>query len=276
MVGMAYQDGMRVGLCHLGNAVGKGAFWLSCMFWLFGFLICQPAAAGELRIEYHDYLPFYGRNDDGKLTGFLYEIVTEALGRIGVEARWDSYPWSRCQADVKHGAADALVTVPTVERLRYTVTHPAPLYMKGHKIYTYARHPRLEAIKAVKSIDDIARENLVVLTYHGNGWNDKHIRSRGIKIYESPKLKNIWLMLANKRGDIVIEWPGAVWSDIQAAGMSDKIVDTGVLLDAVPFHLMISRKSPFADILPQFNAVVLQMQGDGTVEGILRKYGAKQ
>jgi polar amino acid transport system substrate-binding protein len=177
---------------------------------------------------------------------------------------------------VANGEADALVTVPTSERLRYAVSHSDPIYMKGHDIFTYAGHPKLEAIKSIKSLDDIHKAGLTVITYQGNGWNDKHIRARGIKTYDAPKLKSIWMMLANHRGDIVIEWAGAVLPLIEESGLSGTIVEAGVSLDPTPFHLLIGKGSSFVDILPRFNEVVLQMRGDGSIDGILRKYGTKQ
>ncbi|RWU06555.1 ABC transporter substrate-binding protein [Pseudodesulfovibrio sp. S3] len=244
------------------------------MFCLVGCLFYPPTAAAEpvLCIEYHDFWPFYTRGTDGHMTGFAYEMVTEALGRIGVEACWESYPWSRAQARVKAGEADALVTVPTPERLRYAVTHPDPIYMKGHDIFTYAAHPKLELIKSIKSIDDIHKAGLTVITYQGNGWNDKNIRSRGIKTYDAPKLKSVWMMLANHRGDIIIEWAGAVWPLVEEAGLDGKLVEVGVSLDPTPFHLLIGKGSSFVGILSRFNEVLKEMRADGTMDEIMGRY----
>jgi polar amino acid transport system substrate-binding protein len=228
-------------------------------------------AAKPLRVAYPDYWPFFTRSAEGYMTGFFFEIVSEALGRMGVSSRWQAYPWSRCQALVRSGDADAMITVPTAERLVYAATHEDPFYMKRLKVFTTTGHPKLAEIRRIRTIDDIYRLGLVVVTYHGNGWNDKIIRSRGIKTYESPQIKNVWLMLANHRGDIAIEWPMAAWPLIEEGGVASRIVETDVSLEAMPFHLLINRDCPYAARLPEFNKVIKRMQAEGRIEAILAK-----
>ncbi len=236
-------------------------------------LSCAPAArAAPLIVDYPDYWPFFTRQDDGRMTGFFYDIVTQALGRMGIESEWRVFPWSRCQANVEKGDADAFVTVPTEERLRYTATHETPFYQKKLVVFTYAGHPMMQAIQTLRGIDDIRRLNLTVVTYLGNGWNDEHIQSQGIKTFTVSNLPNVWLMLAGRRGDIVIEWPFSAWPDISRSGTTDRIVQTEVALEAMPFHLMIRKDCAHAARLPEFDAVIREMLADGRIEHIVAQY----
>jgi polar amino acid transport system substrate-binding protein len=238
---------------------------------------CPVSFAVEpLRVAYPDYWPFFTRTGEGFMTGFFFEIVSEALGRMGVSSKWQAYPWSRCQALVRSGDADAMITVPTAERLVYSVTHDDPFYMKRLKVFTTTGHPKGAEIRNIQSIDDIYRLGLVVVTYHGNGWNDKFIRSRGIKTYESPLIKNVWLMLANHRGDIAIEWPMAAWPLIEEGGVANRIVETDVSLEAMPFHLLVNRDCPYAARMGEFNEAIKQMEAEGRIKAILSKYVGKQ
>jgi len=235
---------------------------------------CPPFAAEQapLRVDYPDFWPFFSRDDAGKMTGFFYEIVSEALGRIGVETAWHAYPWGRCQTNVQGGEADAMITVPTAERLAYSRTHSDPFYRKQLVIFTCADHPRISEIKAITGIDDIRDGGFSVITYMGNGWNEENISVRGIKTYETPNLKGVWLMLAQMRGDIVIEWPGGAWPDIRAVGVERDVIQTGVVLESMPFHLLVGNDSPYADRLAGFNETILVMQRDGTMERIIDQY----
>ena len=224
-------------------------------------------------IDYPDYWPFFTRQDNGEMTGFFHDIMVEALGRMDVETRWRAFPWGRCQDNVKNGDCSAMITVPTPERLRYSATHKDPFYLKGMHVFTYRNHPRLDYIRSIKTLDDIKAGGLSVVTYRGNGWNDRNIRSRGIKVYETPQLKSVWRMLANKRGDIVIEWPVAAWEDIRKNEVgADAIVQTDVTFDPMPFHLMICKESPLVGILPGFNEVILEMKASGRIREIVEKY----
>lgn len=223
-------------------------------------------------IDYPEYWPFVVRKGDGEMAGFFHDIVTEALGRMGHTALWRSYPWSRCQDNVRSGRSEAMITVPTDERLRYTATHDTPFYHKTLKVFTYADHPKLGYIMRMKTLDDVKAAGLSVITYEGNGWNDKHVRSRGIKVYETNQLKNVWRMLAKKRGDIVIEWPGAAWPDIVTVGVTEDVVLTPVSIEAMPFHLLINKDSPQAKILPDFDRIIQEMKADGTIERLVNRY----
>lgn len=239
-------------------------------------LLLHPAQAAQpLRIDYPDFWPFFTRTDEGQMTGFFYEIVTEALGRMEITATWAMYPWGRCQNNVQNGEADGMITVPTPERLIYAETHSTPFYHKELNIFTHKGHPKCDQIKKITSIDDILSLNLSVITYTGNGWNDRNIKSRGIKTYESPKLENVWPMLANNRGDIVIEWPEAAWPDIQKTKVTDNIVMTAATLESMPFHLLIRNDHPYAKRLPEFDKTIRDMMQDGTIDSIMRSYSPK-
>jgi len=235
----------------------------------------HTASQGDsISIHYPDFWPFFTRRD-GKMTGFFYEIVSEALGRMDIKSEWQVYPWGRCQENVKSGLGEAMITVPTAERLEYADTHLNPFYLKELKVFTYAGHSNLPTIMSIREIGDIKKAGLTVITYVGNGWNDRHVKSRGIKTYETPKLPNVWRMLANRRGDIVIEWPGAAWPDILKSNLLGEIVETDVSLQAMPFHLLVSKKSTYIGRLAEFNQVILEMKKDGMIASIVEKYEGK-
>lgn len=233
----------------------------------------HAAKAHPLVINYPDYWPFFTRGDiDGRMSGFFYEIVTVGLGRLGIEAEWQEFPWSRCQTNVEKGEADAFVTVPTEERLRYTATHETPFYLKTLDVFTYADNPKMREIKAIRKIKDIREAGLTVITYLGNGWNEENIESRGIRTVTVSGLPNVWLMLANKRGDIAIEWPFGAWPHIVRHGVASRIVQTDVTIESMPFHLMIRKGCPHAACLPEFDAVIRAMLRDGEIDAIVHKY----
>ncbi|MFH1912717.1 MAG: transporter substrate-binding domain-containing protein [Pseudomonadota bacterium] len=254
------------------NYIRWGFARFVAVLWLAVLLPGVAAAQAPLRIDYPDFWPFFTRDEAGEMTGFFHDVVTEALARMGMRATWHAFPWGRCQENVRSGEADAMITVPTAGRLDYSRTHADPFHLKELVVFTRADHARRAEVEALASIDDILAAGFSVVTYVGNGWNEVNIRSRGIKTYEVPYLRNVWLMLAQGRGDIVIEWPGGAWPDIKAQGLARKIVQTKVVLESMPFHLLVGRDSPHANILPRFNEIILEMCQDGTIDRILNIY----
>lgn len=207
------------------------------------------------------------------MAGFFYDILHEALQeRLGIPLVWTPYPWTRCQENVKTGVADAMLTVPTDERASYTSTHKHPFYIKDLHVFTYAGHPRITDIVSIKTISDIKQFGFSVITYSGNSWHKSHVASLGIKTYETAYLENVWIMLAGKRGDLVIEWPGGAKPDLLRLRLEHAIIDTGTVLTSMPFHLLVRKGSENEAILDQFDATILAMQRDGTIDAIIKRY----
>lgn len=242
---------------------------------LFSMISFTANAQTRLRIAYPAFPPFHWAKDNGEMAGFFYEMITEALERrMGLTVVWTAYPWIRCQENLKTGIDDAIITVPTVERAVYTVSHKDPFYQKPLNLFTYMDHPRLLEIRKIRKVADLKEGGFSVITYSGNGWHKENLQSLGIKTYETAYLENVWKMLAEKRGDTVIEWPLGAWPDIRRAGVPDRIVDTSITLSAMPFHLLIRKDHPRVGMLADFNEIIQRMKTDGSMKMILSRYGS--
>jgi len=234
---------------------------------------CFSQANDVLKIAYPDFYPFFSETEKGEVKGFFYEIIIEALeNRMGIKTSWTEMPWKRCQEEVKSGKFDSMITVPTETRMIYCDTHPDPFYLKELKLFTYADHKKLNEINSIKTIADIKEGGYIVITYSGNGWHKKNISSIGIPSHETSHVHNVWKMLAARRGDIVIEWPIGAYAGIKKVGMEDKIIETDVSLESMKFHLLISKKAKYRNILHRFNNVIKGMSADGTMKRIISSY----
>jgi len=245
------------------------------------FLCCTAFPVGAvsdsdkppLHIAYPDFPPFHWRNGDGRMQGIFHAILVEALEkRMNQPTTWNAYPWVRCQENVKAGLEDALLTVPTQERNLYTATHRQAFFEKPLHLFTLADHPRLAEIMGIATLSDIKKLNLSVITYSGNGWHNDKVHALGIKTHESAYLENIWLMLRQHRGDLVIEWPAGAQPDLKRLSLENHIVDTGIILTKMPFFLLIRKSSQHLSLLDRFDAIIQTMQNDGTIAKILKQY----
>lgn len=202
----------------------------------------------------------------------FYDIITDAMARMQIDTHWENLPWKRCQAYVKSGTVDAMITVPTTKRMAYALTHTTPFYLKKMVLFTYQGHPRIDEIREIRSLGDIREKGLSVITYHGNGWHQKHVASKGIPGVETAKVHLVWKMLAARRGDLVIEWPVGAYAGMDRTGVRNQIVEIGVAVSAMEFHLLISKKSAYAPILDRFNRIIIEMLADGTIDDIVSAY----
>lgn len=242
------------------------------------FIACPRAATADpdqppLRIAFPEFPPFHWHVADGRVKGIFHDMLVEALEkRMGLQLTWTSYPWMRCQENLKNGVDDAIITVPTKERGVYTLTHSRPFFEKPLHVYTAADHPRLADIMRITSLADIKQLELSVITYIGNGWHNDNVRSLGIATLESPYLANVWPMLSQRRGDLVIEWPLGAQPELQRLGLEDSIVDTGIVPAKMPFFLLIRKDSVHTRILDRFEATIEEMHGDGSTLAVLQRY----
>ncbi|MBM9512945.1 substrate-binding periplasmic protein [Desulfogranum marinum] len=240
------------------------------------FCFRHPTTNAEqqpLRIAYPTFTPFHWIDESGEMKGIFYDIITEALQkRMGIPLVWRPFPWARCQQHLKNGRVDAILTFPTPERLFYARSSKRPFYSKSQHLFTYNNHPRIDQVKQINEIIEIKAMELAVITYSGNGWHKTNVQSLGIKTYESSNLENVWQMLAHKRGDVVIEWPPAAKPTLKRLGLEKEILDTGINLSTIPFHLLINKKSTHLSLLEEFDTVIDQMQQDGTISSIVDRY----
>lgn len=205
--------------------------------------------------------------------GLFIDILDRVLVQeLGMGLILEPYPWKRAQKQVEDGNADFLISVPTRERLRYSIASDEPLLKMYLHVYTYVGHPKLDEIRKITSPKDIIALNLIPVTNEGNGWHKENIDSLGIKTLYVPNDENLVQFLAKRRADIMIDAPISMNHLIRRYGLTADIVQTDVQFGPVNFHLLMSRKSQHAGLMPKINAAIGKMAADGTLERLAVEY----
>jgi len=206
--------------------------------------------------------------------GFFYDIVIEAVEkRLGLPVEIGVFPWTRCQRLVELGQYDMLVTIPTEERLRYVSATDEPIWVKRRILYTYADHPDIAAIDALKGLDDIRDAGYTVVTYTGNGWIAGTVEPAGIPVLYASTVESMYRMLAAGRADLMIEERTIAEESIREEGVGAEVVATDGYGEESGFHILIAKASPHHAVLDELNAVLRDMTVDGTLAAILESYG---
>ena len=237
--------------------------------------LSMPASAQDAaKWVFTNYPPANFQTQDGQFAGFLHDIVMEVFTK-GLDIHVDIavYPWKRCQAMVKDGAADIMVTIPTQERLKYTVTHNRPVWTKRRILYTYQGHPKIHDIQRLSGLGTIKSGAYQVISYLGNGWVEKEVQGVGIAVTYATTVDGMYRMLAAKRGDIVIEEKSLAAPRIAEQGLSGKIVETKGVGSESGFHILISKKSPYAALVSRINREVESMRSRNRFDQIFTTYG---
>jgi polar amino acid transport system substrate-binding protein len=205
--------------------------------------------------------------------GLFVDILDRVLVReLGVDLTFMAFPWKRAQKQVEDGNADILISVPTSERLQYSLASDAPVLKMYLHVYTYAGHRRLPEIRQIRTPADIIALNLIPATNDGNSWHKENIDSFGVKTLYVPNDENLVQFLAKRRADIMIDAPITMNRLIRQYGLAADIVQTDVRFGPVNFHLLMSRKSRYVKLMPEINAAISKLAKDGTLEKLAMNY----
>lgn len=254
----------------------KSHFVIISIFFLLAIDLWPQVIKAEVAILATQESPLMTEPDIGAASGVkgIYaDILDEVLlRRLGIAWKGQFLPWARAQMQVKTGHADMLITIPTEERREYSISSDQPVLEQHLYVYTYRGHPKIAAIRGIKSVDDIKRLGLLPLSNVGNGWFKQNIDTAGIATYYGPADQNIAEMLVAKRGDIMIDLPLSMNPTIKAMGLADQLEMTPARFGPLGFHLLVSKKSPLAIRIEEINGAIDAFIASGKNEEFLSKY----
>lgn len=244
-------------------------------FGLFLGLAAQSQPAAPLRYVTMGSPPQIMVSDTSPsgMKGLYADILDDILTRrMGLAWTGTLLPWKRAQLEVQAGTADLMITIPTEERRAYALASLHPVVEEYLHVYTYADHPKIKEIRGIKSAEDILRLGLVPVTNLGNGWHRQNIDAFGVKTHYAPADQNIALFLASKRADIMIDLPMTMNPMIKSLGLANRIEMTPARFGPISFHILVSRKSPFAASMNALDQATEQFIRDGTQDRLISKY----
>ena len=231
----------------------------------------QPSAGqGPLTVAHTFFEPF-AWSEGSTSKGIYVDVLTEAIkNRLGIPVQFIQYPWKRAQLLVQNGRYDSFVTLVTPARLAYTDACQVPVVVATMGVFTYANHPRLEEMKTIRQVSDLAGYRLT--TYLGHGWAQKHLAGFNVD-YSGVDLKSVLRMIAARRGDLTVEPVEVVVYNLRKLGLKKEVIRVpGVSFGRLEFKLMISKQSPYHGIIPELDHVMAGMAEDGSLQLIHDRY----
>jgi polar amino acid transport system substrate-binding protein len=243
-----------------------GAALMAALAW--GFLPTASAADRPLKLV---AAGISSSDETAELPcGKVYLLLAkEALRRADIDFVCEALPWRRAQAMVQLGRQDAMVTLATEERAKYSVASTETLYRLQLRGFTSASHPRRAELALLETIDQLRPWQL--LSYLGDGWARAHLENAGFQVAWSRDLATVLKQLAAQRGDLCISAEVEAMPLIHAMGIEDQVIMLPEVLDTLEFKIQISKLSPHLSKLPVIDAAIRSMHADGTIERISRE-----
>lgn len=250
---------------------------------LFFLLICvvafisQPCLAEKtlapISLAGAEWIPFISQDVEGIPCGLYADIFNELfVERLGVPFAYKERPWSRAQLEVKTGASDFVIALPTEERLDFAVASKEPFLLLYLSVYTYKDHEKLHEIEKVKFLEDIKRLGLTCVSNIGNGWHQANVESAGIKTHYVLTEENAIQFLANKRADIMIDMVITTNSIVEKLNLTSVVLATPARFGPIPLYFLMSKKSPYLSRMGEIEETFIKMQREGVLDQILIRY----
>jgi len=228
-----------------------------------GMANAQPYVAGGT-----DWRPFSYANEHGELHGVSVDIARQALKRANIEARFVSYPVNRLQAMLHRGEVDINYAESPAwtrpeNRNRYVFSVPY-LTVQEH-LYFLADDPNIKT--PITQLQGMTIGVVRGYTYHVL---DAAVQEKRITRLETSKDLVLLELLRNKRVDAV-----AMVDDLYDFLVATHQIDPasfrqGAQLSAAPLCIMLLSKH--ANLLPDINAAIIDLQRRGEVKRVRELY----
>ncbi|MBT3788906.1 MAG: transporter substrate-binding domain-containing protein [Alphaproteobacteria bacterium] len=239
---------------------------------LSGILLSSTLAAAEpLKMAYNsDWPPFSSGAGDavgGILPGLLDHLVTKRLGLATVHS---GYPWKRVQQNVKTGRQDALITVPTESRLKWSQSSKSVVYEVEMRAVVKRGS---KADKILMTNPEAARlGDFRVCDILGNGWGSRFMKTNNISYETASNVSRCLEMISKGRMDVTIQSVAVAGQKIRESSLGDDLRVLPNTYGSMAFTLLVSKKMPGADdFLKKFDDLVVEMKDDGSLAILIEK-----
>ena len=207
----------------------------------------------------------------GKPTGFVVDLVTEALARTGRQVEFRFLPWARCLDDMRNGHADGvLLAYRTSERESYLAFSEEPLILEEERFFV-RKDASFQFTGDLTAFKD-RKIGILNQTAHGQIFETAVAEHRLSNVESANSYENLMRMLINGRVDAVLSTTDGLGEPIKEYGYEGAILPTGPPLEAIPSYLGFSRARALNGLRTDFDAAIRALHRDGTFDRLRARH----
>jgi polar amino acid transport system substrate-binding protein len=231
---------------------------------------CSDAYPASLVLVAADSAPTaYIRN--GRPSGILVDVVTEAFRRAGYQLEIKLMPWARCLVEIRTGRVDGIFSVFELpERKEFLTYTTVPLINQILAFFVPTESD-------LKFGGDITQsQNLIIGTIRGTSYGTKvdGVLNAGVwsTVVKTNNIDSLVGMLALKRIDLAVGYREVVLEAAAKKGYSDKIKELIPSIDVIPSYLAFTKRRDYSDVVASFDRALTSMKNDQSFSAIYDKY----
>ncbi|WP_163833753.1 substrate-binding periplasmic protein [Spartinivicinus ruber] len=244
----------------------KHVLYISCvLFSCFSFAVDRNAIV----IATGEWKPYVTNTVEGK--GYVTEIITAALNKIGIKPIYKFMPWRRCEALLKYSKVKAIFPYGhTKKRIKY-YTYSAPI-AESKNVFFYLKNKQKQPPHQWQSLADLKNYTFVI----PNGYADeKALRNAGLSVHLTSNEKEAFSELLKGNYDFLPLAELVAWELVRSEypNQVDRFATLKKPLSSRPLHLLINKYDKSGkDMLSQFNAALDEFKKTPEYTEILQKY----
>ena len=209
--------------------------------------------------------------EDGRPSGILVDVVTEAFKRTGHQFEIQLMPWARCLAETRSGRVDGIFSVFKLP--------------ERNEFLTYANVPIITQVLAffvpadsdVKFDGDVSQfGGFRIGTIRGTSYGikvDSALKTgQWSTVVETNNIDSLVGMLVLKRIDLAVGYRHVVLEAARKKGDLNKIKELSPTIDEIPSYLAFTKQRDYSEVIADFDRALTSMKNDHSFEAIYEKY----
>jgi len=231
---------------------------------------CGDAYPGRLVLVAADSAPT-AYMVDGKPSGMLVDVVTEAFQRTGDQFEIQLMPWARCLAEVRSGRVDGIFSVFKLpERNEFLTYTSVPIITQVEAFF-------VPADSDVKFGGDMSKLGaLRIGTIRGTSYGIKvdSALKTGVwpTVVETNSVDSLVGMLVLKRIDLAVGYRHVFLEAARKKGYLNEIRELSPGIDEIQSYLAFTKQRDYSEVIAGFDRALTSMKSDHSFEAIFEKY----
>jgi polar amino acid transport system substrate-binding protein len=228
----------------------------------------STAEDGVLRVALDPFPPWKYLNRIGEPCGMDVDLIDMLAQRMGLKVEYSMYPFSRALYLLEYGDADMMSGVlRRTEREAYLHYLEPPYKDHSDKAF-YLLRGRGRLLQTFEDLHDLRVGTQIGTSYFPEFDHDPKIAKVAARSFEL----NLRMLQAN-RVDAVVNTEVAGDYEIRKLGLQDSVVKAPYIYrEKQDVYIVLSRKSPLADRLDEFNSVLADLISQGAFRDIVARY----
>lgn len=208
---------------------------------------------------------------DGRPSGILVDVVTEAFQRTGHKIEIKLMPWARCLTEIRSGRVDGIFSVFKLpERNEFLTYTNVPITTQVEAFFV----PADSDVKFSGDMSKLADFRIGTIRDTSYGIKvDSALKTRmWSTVVETNSVDSLVGMLVLKRIDLAVGYRHVILEAARKKGDLNKIKELSPGIDEIPSYLAFTKQRDYSEVIINFDRAMTSMKNDHSFDAIYEKY----